>query len=158
GERKIALIAEGLRRLNLDFPRLRHAVVDESARAQVIGQVGCHVLSPCLHHLGGSRNRTKQRNPAHSRNCRAGGRRYFGKFRRMCNSRNCFCETSEGAPINRSSARWFIGNRTTSRRFSSPHKSITMRSTPGAMPPCGGAPSDSARSMPPNFCSSTSSP
>ncbi len=30
-----------------------------------------------------------------------------------------------------------------------------MRSMPGAMPPCGGAPSESARSMPPNFSSST---
>jgi hypothetical protein len=27
----------------------------------------------------------------------------------------------------RSSARWFIGNSTTSRRFSSPHNSITMQ-------------------------------
>ena len=40
----------------------------------------------------------------------------------MCNSRNCFALTSDGAPIIRSSARWFIGNSTTSRRFSSPHK------------------------------------
>ncbi len=39
--------------------------------------------------------------------------------------------------MSRSSARWFIGNSTTSRRFSSPHSSITMRSTPGAMPPWG---------------------
>ena len=31
-----------------------------------------------------------------------------------------------------------------------------MRSMPGAMPPCGGAPSESACSMPPNFFSSTS--
>ena len=49
-------------------------------------------------------------------------------------------QTSEGAPIIRSSARWFIGNSTTSRRFSSAHNSMTMRSMPGAMPPCGGAP------------------
>jgi hypothetical protein len=28
----------------------------------------------------------------------------------------------------------------TSRRFSSPATSMTMRSTPGAVPPCGGAP------------------
>ena len=74
---------------------------------------------------------------------------------RMCSSRNCFAVASDGAPIIKSSARWFIGNSTTSRRFSSPHSSMTMRSMPGAMPPCGGAPSDSACSMPPNFCSST---
>ena len=37
-------------------------------------------------------------------------------------------------------ARWFIGNMMTSRRFSSPPSSMTMRSMPGAMPPCGGAP------------------
>jgi hypothetical protein len=33
-------------------------------------------------------------------------------------------ETSGGAPIIRSSARWFIGNSTTTRRFSSPHNSM----------------------------------
>ena len=42
--------------------------------------------------------------------------------------------------MSRSSARWFIGKSTTSRRFSSPQSSMTMRSMPGAMPPCGGAP------------------
>ena len=81
-----------------------------------------------------------------------------GRFSRMCSSRSCFAVTSDGAPISRSSARWFIGKSVTSRRFSSPQSSMTMRSTPGAMPPCGGAPYCSARSMPPNFCSSTSSP
>ena len=57
--------------------------------------------------------------------------------------------------MSRSSARWFIGKSVTSRRFSSPQSSMTMRSTPGAMPPCGGAPYCSARSMPPNFASSS---
>src|SRR5579872_6016358 len=62
---------------------------------------------------------------------------YFsGRLSRMCSSRNCFAVTSEGAPIIRSSARWFIGKRTTSRKFSSPHSSMTMRSIPGAMRPC----------------------
>jgi hypothetical protein len=28
----------------------------------------------------------------------------------MCNSRSCLADTSDGAPIRRSSARWFIGN------------------------------------------------
>src|SRR6476620_5393758 len=59
----------------------------------------------------------------------------------MCSSRSCFGATPEGAPIMRSSAQ----------------SSMTMRSIPGAMPPCGGAPSDKARSMPPNLASSTSS-
>src|SRR5262245_22500061 len=87
-----------------------------------------------------------------------GDSHFSGRAKRMCSSRNCFGVTSDGAPIIRSSARWFIGNSTTSRRFSSPASSITMRSMPGAMPPCGGAPSESACSMPPNFCSSVFSP
>ena len=35
---------------------------------------------------------------------------HCGKFNLMCNSRSCFAVTSDGAPISRSSARWFIGN------------------------------------------------
>ncbi len=35
----------------------------------------------------------------------------------MCNSRSCFGVASVGAPISRSSARWFIGNSVTSRKF-----------------------------------------
>jgi len=38
---------------------------------------------------------------------------YPGFTTRMCSSRSCFGETSDGAPIIRSSARWFIGNSTT---------------------------------------------
>jgi len=59
----------------------------------------------------------------------------FGRLSLMCNSRSCLAETSLGAPMSRSSARWFIGNGTTSRRLSSPQSSITMRSMPGAIPP-----------------------
>mgnify|MGYP002378897144 CR=1 FL=1 len=55
-------------------------------------------------------------------------------------SRSCSLVGWEGAPIIRSSARWFIGNMMTSRMFSAPASSITIRSIPGAMPPCGGAP------------------
>ena len=68
---------------------------------------------------------------------------------RMCSSRSCFgAATSAGAPIIRSSARWFIGNITTSRRFSSPASIITMRRYP-AMSPWGGAPFRNARNIPP---------
>ena len=39
----------------------------------------------------------------------------------------------------------------TSRRFVAPASSMTMRSMPGAMPPCGGAPYWKRVSMPPNL-------
>ena len=59
---------------------------------------------------------------------------------RIPSSRNCSSVGSDGAPIIRSSARWFIGNMITSRMFSAPASSITIRSIPGAIPACGGAP------------------
>ena len=52
----------------------------------------------------------------------------------MCSSSSCFCVTSEGAPIMMSWALLFIGKGMTSRMESSPARSMTMRSTPGAMP------------------------
>src|ERR1700760_2364019 len=52
----------------------------------------------------------------------------------MCSSRSCFGATSLGAPIRRSTACWFIGNSEISRRLVVPHRSMTMRSTPAAMP------------------------
>lgn len=55
-------------------------------------------------------------------------------------SRSCSFVGSDGASIIRSSARWFIGNMMTSRMFDSSASSMTMRSTPSAQPPCGGAP------------------
>ena len=61
-----------------------------------------------------------------------------------------------GAPMKRSSACWIIGNSVTSRRLLAPTRSITSRSMPAAMPPCGGAPYWKARYMPPKRCSSTS--
>ncbi len=48
--------------------------------------------------------------------------------------------SGEGAPIIRSWPCWFSGNRITSRMFGSSASSMTMRSMPGAEPPCGGAP------------------
>ena len=58
--------------------------------------------------------------------------------------------------IIRSSARWFIGKSTTSRMFGSPARSMTMRSMPGAEPPCGGAPYLKALIMPEKFVSTSS--
>src|SRR6185312_9970192 len=82
---------------------------------------------------------------------------YFsGSTVRMCSSFSWRCETSLGAFIIRSCACWFIGNMVTSRRFSSPAISMTMRSMPGAVPPCGGAPWRKALSMPANFTSVSS--
>ena len=48
--------------------------------------------------------------------------------------------TSAGAPIMRSSPCWFSGKRMTSRMLGSSASSMTIRSMPGAEPPCGGAP------------------
>ena len=45
-----------------------------------------------------------------------------------------------GAPMSRSSACWVMGKTMTSRMLGSSASSMTMRSTPGAAPPCGGAP------------------
>ena len=55
-------------------------------------------------------------------------------------SLSCPGFTSEGAPIIMSCAFLFIGKGITSRMLSSPARSITMRSTPGAIPAWGGAP------------------
>src|ERR1700692_2361034 len=63
----------------------------------------------------------------------------FGRLTLMCSSRSCLVDASEGAPIKRSIACWFIGNSEISRRLVVPHRSMTMRSRPAAMPPCGGA-------------------
>ena len=70
---------------------------------------------------------------------RPGSGHSFGNARRR-RSRICSLVGSDGAPIIRSSARWFIGNMMTSRMFCSSASSITMRSMPAAQPPCGGAP------------------
>ena len=45
-----------------------------------------------------------------------------------------------GAPLIGSRPAWFFGNAMTSRRFGSPASTMTVRSIPSAMPPCGGAP------------------
>ena len=48
--------------------------------------------------------------------------------------------TGDGESLIRSTARVVLGNAITSRIPSSPLRSITTRSRPRAMPPCGGAP------------------
>src|ERR1700686_2024891 len=56
------------------------------------------------------------------------------------NSRSCRGSTSDGAPLIGSTAFWVFGKAITSRSESVPQTIIAMRSTPNAMPPCGGAP------------------
>ena len=63
---------------------------------------------------------------------------------------------SVGASVSRSAAVCVFGNAMTSRMLSVPAMSITMRSRPNAMPPCGGAPNFSASSRKPNFCCASS--
>ncbi len=71
-------------------------------------------------------------------------------------SRNCFGSTSAGDCDMRSMLRLFFGNAITSRMLCSPQISITRRSKPNAIPPCGGAPSRNARSKWPNCASRAS--
>ena len=65
---------------------------------------------------------------------------YLSSTMAMCTSASCFGSTADGASIIRSCAFLFIGNGMTSRMESSPASSMTMRSTPGAIPAWGGAP------------------
>ena len=41
GERQVALVAERLGRLDLELSRPRQAVIDQRARAQIVGQIRC---------------------------------------------------------------------------------------------------------------------
>src|SRR5436190_4526839 len=77
-------------------------------------------------------------------------------LRRMCSSRSCFSSTGPGALVSRSWARCVFGKAITSRSDSAPVISITKRSRPIAMPPCGGAPYCSASSRKPNFARASS--
>src|ERR1035437_9716871 len=51
---------------------------------------------------------------------------------RICNSRNCFSSTSDGACVKRHWARWVLGNAITSRIDSAPVIKVMMRSRPKA--------------------------
>ena len=60
-----------------------------------------------------------------------------------------------GAPVSGSAPPPSFGKATTSRRLSVSPSCIAMRSMPGAMPPCGGAPKRSARSRKPKRSSAS---
>src|SRR5882672_5075309 len=78
--------------------------------------------------------------------------------RRMCSSRNCFSSTGDGACVSKSCARCVLGKAMTSRIDSAPAIMATMRSSPKAIPPCGGAPYCRASSRNPNLCFASSGP
>src|SRR3989344_3740674 len=75
----------------------------------------------------------------------------------MPSSFNCFSVIGAGEPIIKSRPSPVFGKAMTSRIFGSFCRIITMRSMPGAKPPCGGAPKVKASSICPNFfcCSSS---
>ena len=66
-------------------------------------------------------------------------------------SLSCFSSTSEGASTIRHVAFWVFGNAMTSLISSSPRSNVTIRSSPSAIPPCGGAPYLRASSRNPNL-------
>src|SRR6267154_1693684 len=79
-----------------------------------------------------------------------------GTRTRTCSSRSCASLTSVGASVSGSAAVWVFGKAITSRMLSAPGISIASRSSPKAMPPCGGAPNLRASSRKPNFfCASS---
>src|SRR6266498_1975354 len=78
----------------------------------------------------------------------------FGNARRST-SASWASDTPAGAPVRGSAPDWVFGNAITSRMESTPASSITTRSRPKAMPPCGGAPKDRPRSRKPNFSSAS---
>src|SRR5690625_726016 len=69
---------------------------------------------------------------------------------------SCAVSTGPGASVNGSDAEAVFGKRMVSRKFVFPARSITSRSNPSAIPPCGGVPYSRACSKKPN-CSSASS-
>src|SRR3984893_2787108 len=79
-----------------------------------------------------------------------------GTRTRTCSSRSCASLTSVGASVSRSAAVWVFGKAITSRMLSAPVISMARRSSPKAMPPCGGAPNLSASSRKPNFLCASS--
>src|SRR5690348_18408934 len=68
----------------------------------------------------------------------------------IANSFNCRSGTGDGASHIRSVPRAVLGNGITSRIVVSPARIMTMRSSPSAMPPCGGAPYSRASRRKPN--------
>ncbi len=76
---------------------------------------------------------------------------------RIPKSRNTRSETDAGASHMRSLPRAVFGNGITSRMDDSPARIITRRSSPSAIPPCGGAPYSNASSKNPKRCLASSS-
>ena len=58
----------------------------------------------------------------------------------MPTSRSCSSSTGAGAPVSASAPDAVFGKAITSRIESAPARRWTIRSSPKAMPPCGGAP------------------
>lgn len=123
------------------FPAIR-TVSDADAGTAVGADVG--VVSPASIGFPLWRSRRKRTKNANSRS-KVPARMYWifcffvifiysVEFKTMRSSSNCFCSTAEGAPIITSCAFLFIGKGMISRMELSPAISITMRSTPGAMP------------------------
>src|ERR1700730_14092222 len=81
-----------------------------------------------------------------------------GTRTRTCSSRSCASLTSVGASVSRSAAVWVFGKAITSRMLSAPAISMARRSSPKAMPPCGGAPNLSPASRTPNFLCASPEP
>src|SRR5262249_26210773 len=65
--------------------------------------------------------------------------------------------TGVGASVMRSVPFWVLGKAITSRSDSAPHRSMVNRSTPNAIPPCGGGPYLNASSRKPNLARKSSS-
>ena len=87
-----------------------------------------------------------------------GGRVHFfgGAIVAIASSTNCFVSTGLGASVMRSVPLCVLGNAITSRMLCRFSMSITMRSRPRAIPPCGGAPKRRASRRNANFfCASS---
>ena len=76
----------------------------------------------------------------------------------MPSSRSWCGDAPVGASVRGQWAVWVLGKAITSRMDSAPASSITMRSSPNAIPPCGGHPYWSDSSRKPNFSTASSSP
>lgn len=65
---------------------------------------------------------------------------HFFAFNFNCSSSSCASLTAPGASVSRQLALAVFGNAIVSRRLLRPARSMTIRSRPSAMPPCGGVP------------------
>ncbi|MBM2844669.1 MAG: hypothetical protein HW404_2506 [Anaerolineales bacterium] len=110
----------------------------------------CWLKTVVLHHVHGRASQDIPRNrsvrqPAHA--CRTICR---------CSSRSCAGSAGDGAPAIMSRAAWFLGKAITSRMLGAPVSTMHSRSSPEAIPPCGGVPNSKASSKCPNRSRATS--